>query len=225
MRKYFVILGGLLALLVAPRPAAAAVCPTATFAFYLTNYSGATGCTIGDKEFQGFTLVNSGDQPLTASQITISPISAGDLGFTFAAGWSVPPGTVLDSLIGYTVIAQSATIHDLFLSCNCAATAGSVASVTESYRTGTGATGTLLVSSVTGVLSTEVVFATPTTSVTVTKDILVRRLDTAGSTATISSVVNQFSQIPEPATLTLFGLGLSGAAALRRRSMKRHAAR
>ena len=63
-------------------------------------------------------------------------------------------------------------------------------------------------------------FAVPVKKLSVQKDILAIALleDSEPGTATLSFVDQTYSQIPEPTTLILFGLGLGGLASQGRRS-------
>jgi hypothetical protein len=83
---------------------AAPVCSTGSLQSFIDL--GSAGCQIGDKVFFDFTYqgtsVPAGNE-FGAASISVAPFVTGDLGFSFSAGWGVPPGTRLDSLLGYSV--------------------------------------------------------------------------------------------------------------------------
>lgn len=198
----------------------ASPCTTGT----LTDYLNLTaGCTIGDKTFADFTYTSSGTLGLNSDQITVTPVdSGGEFGFNFTAAWSAFGVNTADSLIGYDITAGTGfLITDAELSMlGFGATNIAQVSVADNFSNGVN----LFVSynptcalSNTCVTSTSATFA-GVSSLTVAKDIA---LTTSGAgTAALSLVSNTVSQsIPEPATLSLLGLGLLGLGAGLRRKL------
>jgi hypothetical protein len=188
-----------------------------------------TSCGIDDKTFSNFTYSTSGTNPLPASSITVNPINTPlNPGFLFNAPWGAQAGETQGSLIGFTVNVNPGgnLINDLSLYMFGAGVLGTgQVSVTETYCAGDtfadlcahGTEGTLLtiLNSGTSILHASASFG-PVSVVDVMKDIeLVGGSN--GSAALVSGVQNQFSEVPEPGSLVLFGSGIVGLAGVLRR--------
>jgi hypothetical protein len=195
------------------------------------NYVG-TSCGIGDKTFSNFGYSTAGTNQLPASSITVNPITTQyNPGFLFNAPWGVQAGQTQDSLISFTVNVNPGgnDINDLSLYMLGAGVLGTgQVSVAETYCAGDtfadlcahGTEGTLLtiLNSGTSILHASASFG-PVSVVDVVKDIELLG-GSNGSAALVSGVGNQFSEVPEPGSLVLFGSGIVGLAGMIRRRVK-----
>ena len=213
----------------------AGVCPTTTLDQYLGS---GFSCGIDDKTFSDFgysSSSNPGGFAIPANGLSVTPITTpGNPGFLFNAPWSVSNNSGVlaqDSLIGYTVTVNSGgtPITDLTLAMvGFDAIGTGEISIDETYclggilptcAGGTEGSLTLLWTSTGGQSSTTISFP-GVTEISVEKDILL----TAGTDgqAAVSGVYNQFSEgtVPEPGTLSMFGLGVAAVAGYVRRKKK-----
>jgi hypothetical protein len=229
MHKLSLLASGLLfAAIAAGAPIA---CPVGTAATYISSVDSAGGCTEDGLLFSNFNYIPSSSGTavaLPASALAIAPLlnTAGDgFGFQIAGGFAASSGGVADGVIQYEVstVNSSATLDGLNLTFDGTSTGSGIASTSENYCPGgtsvppttcSAGLGNIFVQSSQGVskLSASATY-TPATSITVSKDIQVNGSTVVGSSATISSVTNQFQQItsatvPEPANLLLFPGGL-----------------
>ncbi len=195
---------------------------------------GKIGCSIDDKVFSNFKYVGTqsgGATGVTAGGIDVSPLSAdpSDPGVLFAAGWGASSGQKEDSLISFLVSVASgaATIKDAsIVELGSAPFGTGVASIAETLCVGgTKFPCTKTITRIKTIdgggfiqLQDNVIFS-PTGQVFAVKDILVRG-GTNGEVS-LSGVQDNFSQIPEPATLILFGSGLVGLGGLVRRRFRK----
>lgn len=205
-------------------------CATTTLDQYLTpNFS----CISGNLMFSGFAYAPSANPSgimIPANSIHVTPLTTTlDEGFQFAAGWNVgtqPDNTsaLQDSVISFTVstVNGAASLEDLSLFFNGSYSGTGLSSVTEQFclgssliNCGAGNSGQLKVTNPPAMFMDGTTFA-GVSSISVSKDISVA--SGINGTASISQVVNTFSQVPEPTSYLLLGTGLLGLGALRKRS-------
>jgi hypothetical protein len=196
------------------------------------NYVGppSISCTITDKTFSNFFYSTSGSVHLPPNDITVNPIATPyDPGLLGNAPWGVTALQTQDSLLGFTVrvTSGSALITDLsLLMLGAGITGTGMATVVETYCLGDtfsdmcahGTTGTLMtyLTGSSSKLSDQVYFK-GVSEVDVMKDIMLKGGD--NGSAVISGVENQFSEIPEPASLAVLGSGLIGMGGLLRKRL------
>jgi len=219
---------GLLVVLATGLYAFGADCIVASYDTYI-----GTSCGIDDKTLSEFSYSTSGTTQLPASSITVNPINTPfNPGLLFNAPWGAQAGETQGSMIGFTVTVNPGgnLIDDLSLYMFGAGVLGTgQVSVAETYCAGdtfangcaNGITGSLLtiLNSGTSILTAHATFDDPVSILDVRKDIeLLGGSD--GSAALVSGVQNQFSEVPEPGSLVLFGSGIVGLAGVLRRYVR-----
>lgn len=193
------------------------------------NYLG-TSCGINDLTASNFAYSTAGTNQMPASSITVNPINTpNNPGFLFNAPWGATGSQTQDSLIGFTVTSNGNLINDLSLWMFGGATVGNgLVTVSETYCAGdTFADG--CANGVTGTLSTylggglsklfDSATFNPVSIVDVQKNVELLG-GGSGSFAVLGGVQNQFSEVPEPGSLVLFGSGIAGLAGVMRRWVK-----
>ena len=187
-------------------------------------------CGLEDKTASNFFYSTAGTNQMPASSITVNPITTPlNPGFLFNAPWGVTGNQTQDSLIGFTITANGNLIDDLSLYMFGGATLGNgLVTVSETYCAGdtfanncaNGIEGTLSTYLGSGLskLHDSVTF-NPVQVVDVKKDIELLGGGN-GSFAVLSGVSNQFSEVPEPGSMILFGSGIAGVAGMLRRWAK-----
>lgn len=173
--------------------------------------------------FSNFSFSSSAIPPTTPvldpSQVTVSEFHAGiENGITLSGAMFAPANTIVDYAISYVVTAPAGfTIFDALLS-GVFSTFGGTGTVSVGETLIDASTlavlGTLEISSPPGSVSDTINFA-GVTSILVQKDILLN----GGSNGASISIINQgysSGAVPEPASMALFGIGLSGLLTFRR---------
>lgn len=187
----------------------------------------------GDKLFQGFTYVPTGQSPPSADSIEVVPIqdAEGNYGIRLAGPFvDLPGGGGSDSLVGFTVsvtdpgrwisdvhLRANGTVNNgegLFQVTETAVVPGGnqikLSVIEQSIPDGNG--GFYVASKDLDWKDLE----TPVKSLRVEKDILL--MATGQRAVTMSFVDQTFSQIPEPASLGMLVAGVAGLFAARRKS-------
>ena len=162
--------------------------------------------TIGGLTFSNFGYHTTDPTMPTADHISVSPDPNG-VGLLFQGGFVGPQGTnaTADAAITYTVMAPSAIINDISLSAGISGNGRILETVFPSGNT-------ISVDATTASASTN--FA-PQQSISVNKDI---RLTNGAETSIIHQDFSSASSasVPEPTSMALLGIGLSGLFTLRR---------
>ena len=193
--------------------ARAAACPVAgtTGAFTKPGFS----CTVGDKLFSNFVYTDTGGG-VPPGGVTVTPAtSAGEIGLKFNAGWAAGAKTAADVTFSFKVATTNgALISDAFLHID-----GVVGKVVDVENISSGgksvAGGTLTVTKASSAATTFLM--PPQSAITANDDISIA----AGGR--VSDVTKEFSQVvPEPATLSLLGVGLGALGLVGIRRRKRH---
>jgi len=188
----------------------AGACSVATLSVYDTL---GFSCTIGDKTFSNFTYTSAGADPRRDSWLTVEVVAKGsEQGLLFQSNWQEPPGHISTAEIGYTVTEVGTRLGDAVLGI----TASGHADPTVKETVG-GASLLVFYDGSTNPPTFKMTdFATfPASSSVNVSDAL--SIGGVGGSVRLTSVFNGFSDIPEPATLTLFGSGILAIATMVRR--------
>jgi hypothetical protein len=179
---------------------------------------------VGDKVFSNFTcsvvVVGTGT-PTSCTGIDVSGATDqfGNEGLRFQTGANVNvPGSTVDILIGYDVLALAGLISDIHLAFNGSVTGTGFTNVTETVTgliPAAGTVGQAVVQNPPPVLDVTINLSQLQRSVRVMKDVFLGAGAGPGS-ATISFVDQFVSQVPEPVSMALFGLAALGVTARRR---------
>ena len=218
---------GLLLVLASGLYAFGSDCLVASYDTYI-----GSSCGIDDKTFSDFFYSTAGTNHMPASSITVNPITTqNNPGFLFNAPWGVQAGETQQSLMAFTVNVNPGgnLIDDLSLYMFGAGIVGSgQVSVAETFCAGdtfangcaNGVTGSLLtiLNGSTSILTAHVDFD-PVSVVDVVKSVQLLG-GSNGSAAVVGGVQNQFSEVPEPGSLLLFGSGIAGLAGVLRRYVR-----
>jgi PEP-CTERM motif len=200
---------------------ATTTCPSGTYNQY---YPGPTTCATNNLTFSNFQFnasAGGGATTPTPASVGVFVIDAlGNEGFRFNPGFVEGPGQSQDVTLGFLVTAAPGTmISDLFIGFNGAASGSGATDFTETYCSGGFLTGTCGQFNITNGTVNQHIDITPTNHLWITKD-FGASCGSGSCTASISAVTNQYSNtstVPEPASLSMMGLGLLGLGLIGRR--------
>jgi hypothetical protein len=182
----------------------------------LADLTNGQDLIVGDKQFTGFSI--SGD--FQASQVSVIPISEnGDFGIRFA-GPFVSGANPMDMILGYKVSVTNSPdlISAANLLFNGTVTGTGLAEVVEQVFTNDNQfAGQLFVfaSATTNKFFDSLAIQPPQPFLTLSKDVIVEA--TLPAFATISTIDQSFTQVPEPSAVALVAAAFTGLFLLRRR--------
>lgn len=212
-------------------PAAAdSPCPSSDpLSYYLVNFSGVAGCTVGNLDFNNFTYNTGGTNPIMASSVGVAPIIGLDgPGLNFDPAADIQGANLsTDVLVGFHVTALSGSLADIFMGFgNVTAVNGGTALYTEQYCGGpSNQCSTFVDAPVTNNYSMvnlgPPAFTGPITTLSITKDLQLQTGSNPNGIAATSSFLNEYSEVPEPRGITmLLGMGLlAGFVVFKRRQV------
>ncbi len=197
--------------------------------YTLAEVSAAGGIIVGDKLFDGFRVTTTKSTGAIAPDdgtISITAVKVGgDYGLRFNGGWSAPAGTISDSTIKFHVsvlpdaVARGWQIKDNSLWISgygvSSTSDGAAVSVSENVYTSDPDVGH------TNPVANKFVYYkndndntlydhkefVPVTEVWIVKDVIAYGGTGSTGVAHMSEFYQTFSQVPEPATIALLGLG------------------
>jgi hypothetical protein len=178
--------------------------------------------------FSNFTFSSSAIPPttpvLTPGEITVGPFGPVGIesGITLSGAFFAPPGTIVDYKFGYVVSAPAGfVINDALLSASMGINGGTGSVIITELFTPLGGGPATGIEVSTGGAPQVTTLLPPSQSYLVQKDVLIF----GGSNGATVSIINQaFSStgVPEPSSMALLGIGMTGFLAFRR-LFKRHA--
>ena len=216
MKRFFLVL--LAALMITSVAMATTTCPTGNYGQYINP---SITCATNNLQFSQFSFLGGGSNPPTAASIGVTPIDIlGNEGFEFNPAFNVVNGQSQDALLKFEVSGLNGTlISDLGISFNGSFQGAGSSSFTETYCTdgfGLGTCHTFSVTNPPEILNKEIDI-TPTTHLFISKDFNVTAPAGEGNQASISSVNNQFSNVPEPSQFGMLLVGMGGLFFARRK--------